>query len=348
MNTQPTTPQLEELASMPKLDAHAHLLGGVTLDDASALASLLARHAMRWMSICWYVNDDSLARQKETARRVCARHPDRFSWVTTFPLSGFDRPGWTERAIASIDEGRATGAVGVKVWKNVGMELRDADGRWVMVDDPRLSPVVEHVRSLGMTLAAHIGEPRNCWLPIEEMTVEGDRAYFQGHPEYHGIRHPEMPGYWEQVAARDRLLEHNPGLRVVGCHLGSLEFDVAEVARRLDRFPSFAVDLSARVCHLQAQPTAAVRAFLLAYQDRILYGTDLGWEHGGSEADADRRQQESVEARYRADYRYFAGSGVMDAPDVRPGFRCEALALPMGVLRKIFHDNARCWYPLLS
>ena len=327
-----------ELLATEKIDAHAHLVESGS-DDA-ALVALLDRRAMRWIDICWYESDASFALQAALARRSCAARPDRFSWITTFPLEGFLQPSWTGRAIAAVEEGFAAGAVGVKVWKNVGMELKDADGRHVMVDDPRFDPVFERVRALGMTLAAHIGEPRNAWLPVDEMTVVGDRSYFGAHPEYHGLRRPDVPGYWEQVASRDRMLERHPGLRVVGCHLGSLEFDVREVAERLDRYPSFAVDLSSRICHLQVQPSPVVREFLVKYQDRIIYGTDTMW---GQEESLER-----IEARYVADCRYFAGSGLMEAPDVGPGARCEALALPDRVLEKIFRANALAWYPRLG
>jgi hypothetical protein len=331
---------------MPKIDAHAHVVGSGPADPA--FFSLLERHAMRWIDICWYEDDAGFARQRKTGRRLSRELPRLFSWITTFPLSGFPGRTWTDRAIADVEEGRADGAVGVKVWKNIGMELKDADGRFVMIDDPRFDPVLERVQASGLTLAAHIGEPRNAWLPLEEMTVAGDRSYFSAHPEYHGLNRPEIPGYWEQVASRDRMLERHPGLRVVGCHLGSLEFDVRELAERLDRYPSFAVDLSARTCHLQCQPREVVREFLVKYQDRILYGMDMGWD--GSQADRTglATHLERLDAAYRLDYRYFAGSGEMPATAVGPDARCEALALPDPVLEKIFRKNALAWYPKIG
>ena len=116
------------------------------------------------------------------------------------------------------------------------------------------------------------------------MTVDGDRRYFAAHPEYHGLLHPEIPNYEAQVAARDRMLERHPTLRVVGCHLGSLEYDVDELAKRLDKYPNLAVDLSARIVHLQIQPRDKVRAFLVKYQDRLLYGTDVQFGRGSGAA----------------------------------------------------------------
>ena len=90
--------------------------------------------------------------------------------------------------------------------------------------------------------------------------------------------HPEYPSYEDQINARDHLLELHPDLIFIGCHLGSLEWNVDELAKRLDKFPNMAVDMAARICHLQyqSQRTAIkVRDFCIKYQDRLLYGTDL-------------------------------------------------------------------------
>lgn len=330
----------DELAAMPKIDAHAHLVGKAGGDDRPLLG-LLERQSMRWIDLCWFDHDSMLREQIDLVRGLSARHPDRFSWATAFSLEGFGGPRWTDTAIAAVEAAHAAGAVGVKVWKNIGMVLRDG-ARFVMIDDERFDPVLARVRELDLTLAAHIGEPRNCWLPLEEMTVEGDRSYFGAHPQYHGLKVPEIPGYGEQVAARDRMLARHPGLRVVGCHLASLEFDVAEIAKRLDTFPNLAVDLAARVCHLQVQEREKVRRFVLSYQDRILYGTDLSAHFGKGKLDDQVAEAERI---YLADAGYFATDELAAAPVVGPDFRCRGIGLPAPVLRKLFHDNALRWYP---
>jgi len=189
---------------------------------------------------------------------------------------------------------------------------------------------------------AHIGEPRNCWLPLEEMTVNNDRKYFEENPQYHAYLHPEIPYYWKHIEARDRVLEKHPDLRLVGCHLGSLEFDVDTLAGRFDKYPNLAVDLAARICHLQVQDREKVRRFFIKYQDRLLYGTDLavGSSYGESRL---AENLELIEATYNRDYRYFATDEEMEVPEVNGKFH--GLALPAEVLKKIFRDNAVKWYP---
>ncbi len=167
-------------------------------------------------------------------------------------------------------------------------------------------------------------------------------AYFAEYPQYHCYLHPEIPHYWKHVAARDSVLAHHPDLRLVGCHLGSVEFDVDELARRFDLYPNFAADMAARICHFQVQDRDKVRAFIIKYQDRLLYGTDLQaryvFESEELVTPADR-----LERTYENDYRYFATDEELTVPEVNGPFH--GLALPREVLEKIFYKNFYVWYP---
>ena len=71
-----------------------------------------------------------------------------------------------------------------------------------------------------------------------------------------------------------------PKLRVVGCHLGSDEDDLARLARRLDAYPNFAVDTAARVRYFARGDRDQARQFLTHYQDRVLYATDFSFRDG--------------------------------------------------------------------
>jgi predicted TIM-barrel fold metal-dependent hydrolase len=337
---------VEQVMKMPKIDAHAHLapLGPGQRD---ALVGYLEAHNFKWLDICTGgLRGDRLLQQIATAEAMHAAVPERFGWATTFNLSNWADGDWAKAATGAIAQGVAHGAVAVKVWKDVGMELRDADGRYVMVDDPRMAPVLDAIAKAGRPLVAHLGEPRNCWLPLDAMTTASDRNYYSNNPQYHGFLHPEVPGYEKQIAARDAVLARHPRLKVVGCHLGSLEYDVDEVARRLDRYPNFAVDLAARMVHLQIQPRDKVRAFVLKYQDRLIYGTDLSF--GGGKADPppdNTRALARLDEMYKSDAAWLATDEEIGVSRAREGFKSRGLALPASVLRKIYRDNARKWYP---
>jgi predicted TIM-barrel fold metal-dependent hydrolase len=337
---------VDQVLKMPKIDAHAHI-GGVSPGHLRAFVAFLEKYNLRWLNICVGGMDwGRLSRQIGSAQALHAAHPDRIAWATSFTVTNWGQADWAKAANATIDEGFAGGAVAVKIWKDVGMVLKDPDGKYVMADDPRLDPVFGAMAKNGRTLVAHLGEPRNCWLPVDQMTVDGDRRYFAAHPEYHGLLHPEIPNYEVQIAARDRMLERHRTLRVVGCHLGSLEYDVDELAKRLDKYPSFAVDLSARIVHLQIQPREKVRAFLVKYQDRLLYGTDVQFGRGSGAEGADPTTALArLAATYESDATWFATDQELALENVRAGFKSRGVALPEPVLRKIYYENARKWYP---
>ncbi|HUU26984.1 MAG TPA: amidohydrolase family protein [archaeon] len=333
---------VEELAKMPKIDAHVHLRG-LEEKEVAPLLARLEEHNMRWLTISTRgMSRDFLLAQINLAARLHSIYPEWIAWATSFSLENWGSPDWEKEALETMEDGFQKGAVAVKVWKDIGMVLKDPDSSFVMIDDPRFDPIFDYVERRNKTLVAHIGEPRNCWLPLDSMTVNNDRRYFAENPQYHCYLHPEIPNYTEQIASRDRVLQKHPGLRFVGCHLGSLEYDVDEIARRFDKYPQFAVDLAARVCHLQVQDREKVRNFIIKYQDRLLYGTDLGAGYVYTKSDIEATL-EQIEETYRKDYRYFATDEEMDVWEVDGKFR--GLALPDEVLKKIFYENARKWYP---
>jgi predicted TIM-barrel fold metal-dependent hydrolase len=111
----------------------------------------------------------------------------------------------------------------------------------------------------------------------------------------------------------------------------------------LDRFPNMAVDMAARICHLQYQSAHdrnKVREFIIKYQDRLLYGTDLSDEGSGS----DQEISDRIHKTWTEDWKYFTTNEIMTADAFRGEF--EGLQLPKEVVRKIYSENAIKWYKL--
>ncbi len=322
---------------MTMIDAHIHLTAGHRECD-----SLLERLDVGVLNVC--VPHDSEGRWRVEAdqyRRLRAASPRRFAWCTAFDLPRFGDPHYAESAIEGLRSDIAGGAVACKIWKNVGMEVRRPDGAFLMVDDPVFDPILAFLEKQGLTLLAHIGEPLACWQPLDPASPH--YGYYSAHPEWHMHGRTGFPSHEAIIAARDRLVERHPRLRIVGAHLGSLEHDVAEVARRLDRYPNFAVDTSARVRDLAHQKPDAVRTFFERYPDRVLFGTDQVYRTDLSQVDAAARRDllGKIEARYAMERAYYEGRGKVRLFDRE----VEGLALPERVLRGFYAENARRWYP---
>ena len=327
-----------DFAHVSKIDTHVHLHGALPRFMA------LAQHdGFQLLTInVDYADFPPIDQQQRDAVMLARAYPTQVAWVATFPLAGFESPGWADATLQRLGQARALGAQGVKVWKNLGLDLRDHAGAAVLIDDARLQPLFNAIERDGWTLLGHQAEPRNAWLEPAQMTTKGDRAYFSGHPQYHMAHHPEWPDHSAQLAARDHFLQQHPRLPYVGMHLASLEWSVERLAAFLDRFPDATVDLAARMGHLQQQAIAhreAVRDFVLRYQDRLLYGSDLA--RGNDQSDAEFAAE--ADAAWRADWRFLVTGDRLTSADLDAPFR--GLALPAVVVDKLYHHNARRVFP---
>ena len=261
----------DDFIKAPKIDAHLHY---DTSDDSYLVyADSINMHLIS-------INVDtglSIDEQLSVSQSLKKKHPDKYNFFGTFSSAEIKDDQFAKNTIERIKKCMDTGAKGIKIWKNIGMVLQDENGKYIMADDPVFYPLYDFLEKEGIPLLAHLGEPRNCWLSYNDITTYGDLQYYMNYPEYHMYYNDKVPSYEQQIAARDHLLEIFPRLKFVGAHLGSLEWDIDEAAKRLDRYPEFCVDLSARMGHIHLQTirdSEKVRNFFIKYKDRLLYGSD--------------------------------------------------------------------------
>jgi predicted TIM-barrel fold metal-dependent hydrolase len=329
----------EDFASVKKIDAHIHIRTNDTVFINQAIED-----NFQLINIDVYKEGGTSAEeQRELAVKYLNNYPDNISYATTFSLENWDEDIWQQQTINHLEKSFALGAIGVKVWKNIGMELRDKNGNFVMVDNPQLDPIFDYIAQNKITLLSHQGEPKDCWLPLDKMSIKSNRNYFAKHPEYHMHLHAEYPSYEEQIQARDNMLAKHPDLRVVSVHLASLEWSVEEIAKRLDKFPNLAVDMAARIPHLQLQAKEnwqQVHDFFIKYQDRILYATDFVIT---DQMQNSLEMQKRVYDRWVDDWKFFATDELLTSVNFEGEYK--GLKLPKEVINKIYYQNAAIWIP---
>lgn len=333
-NAPPAKASLNALAALEPIDTHTHVAKG----DPS-FYELLERLHMHILDILLVDDHDpyrkAIEPQLHDALEVVRQSRGRAALCTTIDPFQFAKPDFSASAIRNLDRDFANGAVAVKIWKNIGMELKDRDGHYVLPDVPAFEPILKDIEKHNRTLVAHVAEPDEAWLPPNPKGL--DSSYYMEHPIWYMYRQPEAPKKQQLLDARDHLLAANPKLRVVGAHLGSLEDDIDGLGKRLDQYANFAVDTAARVPHLVVQPSDKVREFILKYQDRIVYGTDLEFLKDEAPADALKEWEE----QYARDWRYFSTTDTFEYE----GHKTQGLGLPQPVLRKLYHANAVRWIP---
>ncbi|MEQ9582608.1 MAG: amidohydrolase family protein [Arenibacter sp.] len=316
-----------------RFDAHVHFN---TLNESFLNYGI--ENEMRFLSIVTETDSfPSIQDQLLTILKIKKIYPGQIDFATTFSCKDWGGSDWLSKSLDNIDRSMNLGAVGVKVWKNIGMSLKDDKGNYVMIDHPSFEPIFQFLEDNNILLLGHNGEPKNCWLPTKDMTVESDKAYFMAHPEYHMFHHPEIPNYEAQLGARNNLLKRHPNLRFVGLHLASQEWDTNEVGAFLDQFPNAMVDLAERICHLQYQTIdhwKKIYDFFITYQDRIIYGSDIIVDNSLPDDVLIRHMNE----RYQNHIKYITENEWMTVRKVNGRFK--GLGLPVSVVDKIYSANA--------
>ena len=329
-----TTQQaLQAFAGIHPIDVHVHIF-----KTDPAFQAMLNRLNLKVMNIL--VVDDTqphrkqLSAQVEVARELLHSGQGHIAWCTTFDPYKFGSPTFDADAIRELNRNFAQGAIAVKIWKNIGMELKH-NGKFVFADDPKFEPIYKDIASHGKTLMSHQAEPDVAWGPPHPS--DPSWSYYQENPQWFLYKKPGFPSKQQILQARDHVLAMNPDLRMVGVHLGSMEKDLDNIARHFDRYPNFAIDMAARMEYLMLTPREKVRAFLIKYQDRVLYGTDLDLSPD-AKVDEDIKDWQSTYAR---DWKFLATDQTLDYN----GKKIRGLELPEPVLRKIFRTNAQHWIP---
>jgi predicted TIM-barrel fold metal-dependent hydrolase len=266
------------------------------------------------------------------------KYPDQFYLCTGFESSNIDDPDFTNKIIAKLEDDFANGAQMVKVWKIHGMVTKDASGKYIQIDDPRIQPIWDYLTQKNTPVIAHIGEPLQAWIPLDENNPH--YGYYKDHPEYHAYNYPEIPSWEEIMAARDNWIAKNPNLTIVTAHMGSMSHDLKLVADRLDKYPNMFVETAARWSDIILQDPELVRDFFIKYQDRVMYGTDFGINTLPDPKDPDEGRRDMMDKRMNMHWQYLTGidSLLFDRGSFK--VNTHSLDLPDSVLKKFYYDNA--------
>lgn len=328
---QSDAPSFEDIL---KIDVHAHIF-----EDIPGFTDMMKENNLHFINICVRAQDfEYIQRMEGIAEQLSQKYSDFYHFASTFDLSGRDDPQYGADVARWLDKSFEAGAVMTKIWKEVGMEIKNRDGEFIMPDDPIFDPVYAHLAKVGKPLIAHLAEPIAAWRPLDPNGVH--YGYYSNNPEWHFYGKEGVPGYEQIIEARDNILEKHPDLIFIGAHLGSMSHDVDEVAKRLDVYPNFYAETGGRTKGLSRQSPEKVRQFFLKYKDRLMYGTDIGRVPGKHDPIPPERIEaylQSVVERYKLDYEYYAGSGMIEYR----GKTVQCLGLPADVLEAYFNQNAQ-------
>jgi len=310
-----------QLPRFPAIDCHNHL---DSLNPDSLLRIMDECGIEHIVNITMKVGDEAFRLMDKFA----AASSGRVSTIGWMDWTGIDRPDFFSKAVEYLERQVDRGAIGFKLWKDLGLTLRDARGELVRVDDERLDPLFDKARELDVPIMFHTADPAAFFEPLDRFNERYEEL--AAHPDwsFHGAQY----GKRELLEQRNCVFARHPRTRFIGAHMGESPEDLGFAAAMLDRFSNVAVDISSRVAELGRQPYTA-REFFLNYADRILFGADLLPDVG----------------MYRLYYRFLeTADEYFDYPShaSRQGrWMVYGLFLPDEVLRKIYRENALRWLP---
>ncbi len=249
---------------------------------------------------------------------------DRFILFFVPDFSRINEPDFGRTEAEKLEEAVKSGIRGMKIYKTLGLSIKNEDGTLVKVDDPRIDPLWAKCGELGIPVMIHVSDPKAFFTPIDRYNERYDEL--GAHPgwSFYGDRFPSKE---EILAARNRVFARHPDTIFIGAHVGTLPEELAVVGKWLDTYPNFYIDICARISDLGRQPRTA-RKFLIKYQDRILFGTDTP----------------CIAEAYRIYYRFFETDDEYFDPSgghhQQGRWMIYGVHLPDEALEKIYNKNA--------
>jgi len=271
---------------------------------------------------------------------------DRMRLFANLDWEDVDGPGWTERQLASLEQMKKDGIIGIKVFKNVGLSTRLRDGTLLKVDDPRLAPVFDACARLGLIFAWHVADPVAFFKAPTPDNERYDELKIAKSWSFYG---QDFPSFQSLMDAMVRVIDRHPKTTFLLIHLGCNAEDLDFVDRLLEGHPNVHTDVSARVPEFGRHPADKVKAFFVKHQDRILFGSDFISDGDGSMQlgsvwhvpDVEPGMEDAVEF-FTRHWRYFETDAkqIEHPTPIQGRWKVDAIGLPRDVLKKFYVTNA--------
>ncbi len=304
-------------SKFPFIDVHNHQYGMGNANLNGLLKDMDALN-MKVMVNLSGGNGDGL---KKMTDNIQSNAPKRFIVFANISFNGIGEPGWTEKAVAMLANDVKNGANGLKVFKNLGLSVKDNTGKRVAIDDPRLDAIWAKCGELKIPVLIHAADPKPFWDPEDSRNERW--LELKTHPGRK--RGDTNPAPWQQIIDEEhRMFKKHPRTTFINAHFGWYANDLAHLSKLMEQMPNMYVEFGAVIAELGRQPKMA-RQFFEKYQDRILFGKD-SWQP--EEYATYFRVLETADEYFPYHKKYHAF------------WRMYGMNLPDDILKKVYYKNA--------
>jgi len=253
-------------AKFPAVDIHSHQRVGA--DNIDRLVQEMDALNLRVLVNLSGGSGNQLKQNVEFIRN--SPHKDRFRLFANVDFSGVGTPRWREEAVAELEAALKNGAIGLKIYKGLGLRDRKADGSRLKIDDPDLDPIWQVCARMNVPVLIHTADPAQFFDPIDYTNERWLELALFPNRQYPSDRFPAFETLMDE---RDRMFARNPKTRFIAAHFGWHGNDLGRAARMLDSLPNVYLEVGAVLYEFGRQPRGA-REFFTKYQDRVLFGKD--------------------------------------------------------------------------
>lgn len=330
-------------AEIPRIDVHVHVPPG----HALRAARMFREHGGVYTAL----NASGGHPDGGLEESIAAAEPTHgaLRQYCSIDFAKVESPAFDQYARSALVSCRKAGAVGLKIYKALGLGITLANGELLAIDDPRLDVAFESAGELGLPVLIHSGDPQAFFRPA---TSDNERyAELSAHPSwsFYGPRpdgHGAWPSWREVFDQYERRVARHPHTQFLGAHFGNAPEEPETVARMLDTYPNLFVETGARIPEIGRHPPARMRELLMRHRERILFGTDFQIHRDGTLVLGSAGDQpdplERVPFFYRAHFRYFETNDRAFAhpSPIQGHWTIDGIGLTREVLEDLYYRNA--------
>ena len=323
-------------SKFPFIDVHSHHWD-MPIQDLSELVSEMDSLNMAYLinlsgsGLATFFGKQDLMEKNLTSsiKNIKENFPKRFGVFFNINFNRIDDEDFKRNTTLLINDAVEQGAIGLKVYKNLGLNLRDSKGKRVPVDDKRLSFIWEECAKLNIPVLIHSGEPKAFFDPIDKF----NERWLHAREKPNSFRSSDQyPAFDKVMLEQHNMFRKHSKTTFINAHFGWYANDLSKLSKILDELQNVSVEFGAVINELGRQPRAA-KKFFIEYQDRILFGKDI----------------------YKKD-EYYIYFRVLETSDEyiqyyrkRHGlWRLYGMGLPDDVLKKIYYENALKMFPSID
>ena len=320
----------------PFIDVHSHHWN-MAVQDLSGLVEEMDDLNMKFMinlsgsGYATFLGKQSLMdlNLSKSLKNVKENFPSRFGVFVNLDLKKIDDKDFASSSVKILQNAVKDGAIGLKIYKDLGLTLKDSKGIRVKVDDKRLSPIWNECAELNIPVLIHSGEPSPFFDPIDKY----NERWLHARQKPRSFRPPEKyPSFDTVMKEQYNMFKNHSNTTFINAHMGWMANDLDKLEKHLDSLPNVYTEIGAVIGELGRQPRRA-RQFFIDYQDRVMFGKDT---YKKSEFDVYFRVLETNDEYF--DY-YRKRHGL---------WKMYGLNLPDEVLKKLYFKNALKLFPSID